>query len=393
MRESCRLSGASRQGSGRGDIVVSRPVDQGDEFLPRRRSLRGPRELGFPVCSTVGDASDAVRVWVPGCATGEEVYSLGILLREHMETLRAPPRVTIFATDIDEQTLAVARAGRYPEALLTGVSAERRRRFFTSDGPAGQIFVVAKDVRDLCVFSAHSLLRDPPFSRMDLISCRNLLIYFGAEAQRQVMPILYYALQPRGYLFLGMSESIGRFSDKFVSGRQKALRVSGSRHGRPRSHATFCGRDASSRLFHGCHRTGVFRQALHPFARALKPASPKNLRLRMSSYSGDGEIAYFSARTGKYLEIPPGAPTQALLTTARKGLRLDLRSLLREAIETHRSVTRQGIVLECDDGGAERVDLTVEPFEHPGPQPLYPGGVQREGGGRRCDARLRSIRR
>ena len=198
------------------------------------------------------DASDAVRVWVPGCATGEEVYSLGVLLREHMATLREPPRVTIFATDIDEKTLAVARAGRYPEALLTGLSDERRNRFFTSDGQAGQTFVVAKEIRDLCVFSAHSLLRDPPFSRMDLISCRNLLIYFGAEAQKQVMPILFYALQPRGYIFLGMSEIDWPLLRQIRAGRQEALRVSGSRPGSPRSDAALRGRDASG-LCHASH--------------------------------------------------------------------------------------------------------------------------------------------
>ena len=130
-----------------------------------------------------------------------------------MDTLRAPPRVTIFATDIDERALAVARAGRYPEALLEGVVAGAARRFFTS---ARRSFVVAKEMRDLCVFSPHSVLRDPPFSRMDLISCRNLLIYFGAEAQRQVLPIFHYALRPGGYLFLGKSETVGRFTDLFA---------------------------------------------------------------------------------------------------------------------------------------------------------------------------------
>ena len=317
------------------------------------------------------DASDAVRVWVPGCATGEEVYSLAMLLREHVDTLRAPPRVTIFATDIDEQTLAVARAGRYPEALLTGVSAERRRRFFTSDGQTGQIFVVAKDVRDLCVFSAHSLLRDPPFSRMDLISCRNLLIYFGAEAQRQVMPILFYALQPRGYLFLGMSESIGRFSDKFMPVNKKHCVFQARDMGGPRARMPLLvgGTDPAGFSIAVMDRRGaagpaVFRQGVE--TRIAEKFAPPHVVV-----SGDGDIVYFSARTGKYLEIPPGAPSQALLTTARKGLRLDLRRMLREAIETSRSVTRRDILIESDDGDAERIDLTVEPFEHPGPQPLF----------------------
>ena len=127
-------------------------------------------------------ADETVRVWVPGCATGEEVFSIAMLMREHMDGLRNVPRVQLFATDIDEQVLTVARAARYPEALLDSVSEERRRRFFVRDGGS---FLVAKDIRDMCIFSPHSVLRDPPFSRIDLVSCCNLLIYFGAEAQNQ----------------------------------------------------------------------------------------------------------------------------------------------------------------------------------------------------------------
>jgi chemotaxis methyl-accepting protein methylase len=121
-------------------------------------------------------ADDTVRIWVPGCATGEEVFSIAMLAREHMERLTAVPRVQIFATDIDERVLAVARAARYPEALLDAVSPERRKRFFVSGGAS---FVVSKDVRALCIFSPHSVIRDPPFSRIDLVSCRNLLIYLA----------------------------------------------------------------------------------------------------------------------------------------------------------------------------------------------------------------------
>jgi two-component system, chemotaxis family, CheB/CheR fusion protein len=130
-------------------------------------------------------ADDTVRVWVPGCATGEEVFSIAILLREYMDKLSAIPRVQLFATDIDERALAVARAARYPETLLDSVSPERRKRFFLLDGGS---YVLSKDVRELCIFSPHSVIRDPPFSRIDLISCRNLLIYFGVEVQNQVIP-------------------------------------------------------------------------------------------------------------------------------------------------------------------------------------------------------------
>jgi two-component system CheB/CheR fusion protein len=118
-------------------------------------------------------ASDTVRIWVPGCATGEEVYSIAILLREHLDTLRVSPKVQVFATDIDEHALVVARTGRYPEPLLENVSQVRLKRFFLGDDVSHS---VTKDIRDMCIFSAHSVIRDPPFSRIDLISCRNLLI-------------------------------------------------------------------------------------------------------------------------------------------------------------------------------------------------------------------------
>ncbi len=226
------------------------------------------------------NASDSVRIWAPGCATGEEVYSIAILLREYMTTLRAPPRVTIFATDIDEPSLAVARAGRYPELLLEGVSPERRARFFSSDG---HMRVIAKDVRDLCVFSSQSLLRDPPFSRMDLVSCRNLLIYLGAEAQRQVVPILHYALQPRGYLFLGMSESIGRFTDKFTSVDKKHCIYQARGVGAPRSHAALLQRPAVAGFFQPCFRPARAHRRFGLSPRTWKRGSQRNSALPMSS--------------------------------------------------------------------------------------------------------------
>jgi two-component system, chemotaxis family, CheB/CheR fusion protein len=157
-------------------------------------------------------ADDVVRIWVPGCATGEEVFSIAILAREHLYRLPAAPRVQIFATDIDEHALSVARAARYPEALLGGVSAERRDKFFILDGGS---YVLSKDVRELCIFSPHSIIRDPPFSRIDLVSCRNLLIYFGADVQNQVVPTFYYSLRPDGYLFLGSAENVSQFGDMF----------------------------------------------------------------------------------------------------------------------------------------------------------------------------------
>src|SRR5262249_13439488 len=158
-------------------------------------------------------ANDSVRVWVPGCATGEEVYSIAILLRERMDTMSAVPKVQVFATDIDEAALNVARVGRYPGPLMTNVSEARLKRHFTNDDVT---YSVSKDIRELCVFSPHSVLRDPPFSRIDLISCRNLLIYLGAEFQAQVIPVFHFALKEGGFLFLGTSENVTQHGDLFT---------------------------------------------------------------------------------------------------------------------------------------------------------------------------------
>ncbi|NOG72032.1 CheR family methyltransferase [Roseicella sp. DB1501] len=304
-------------------------------------------------------ADEVVRVWVPGCATGEEVFSLGMLLREQMDGLSTVPRVQIFATDIDERALGIARMARYPATLLDSVSPQRRERFFIPDGTS---YVVAKEVRDLCVFSPHSVLRAPPFSRIDLVSCRNLLIYFGSEAQNQVIPIFHYALRPKGYLFLGTSENISGFGDLFAPLEKK------------------------HRIF---RRRGDATQAVRlPMAlAALRPGHVGETAMRRTVGNGialrqtvetqvlerfappfvvvnrDGDIAYYSARTGKYLEAAPGVPTRQVLTMARKGLRLDLRTTLREAVETGRTATRAGVAVEEEDGRIQMLTLTVEPLQ------------------------------
>jgi two-component system, chemotaxis family, CheB/CheR fusion protein len=157
-------------------------------------------------------ADGTVRVWVPGCATGEEAYSLAILLREQMDKLKGVPKVQIFATDIDDSSIATARLGRYPATLIDGLAAARRDRFFIASQGS---YIVTKEIRDLCTFSTHNLVRDPPFSRMDLVSCRNLLIYMNTELQAKVIPIFHYSLAPGGILLLGGSESAAQHADLF----------------------------------------------------------------------------------------------------------------------------------------------------------------------------------
>ena len=312
----------------------------------------------IPKLFTGRGAEDTVRVWVPGCATGEEVFSIAILMREHMDTLSAIPRVQLFATDIDEVALQVARAGRYPEALLDTVSPARRKRFFIQEDGS---YLLTKDVRDLCVFSPHSVIRDPPFSRLDMVSCRNLLIYFGPEIQNQVIPTFHYALRPGGYLFLGTSENVTQFGDLFTP-IDKKYRVFRSREDVASSArvplvvsglqpAPFATRTRGGKGLSGLAlRHAVETQVLERFA-------PAHVVVNR-----DGDVVYYSSRTGKYLEATAGIPTRQLLSVARKGLRLDLRTVLREAVESETRAIRENVSVETDEGRIQIVNLSVEPI-------------------------------
>lgn len=157
--------------------------------------------------------SDLIRVWVPGCSTGEEAYSIAIVLQERLEELKQGHKVQVFATDIDAQAIAVARTGMYPSSISADVPPERLARFFAAE--PGGIYRVSKGIRDMLVFSEQDMIKDPPFSRLDLISCRNLLIYMGAELQKKLIPLFHYALNPGGLLFLGTSETVGEYGELF----------------------------------------------------------------------------------------------------------------------------------------------------------------------------------
>ena len=305
-------------------------------------------------------AEDTVRVWVPGCATGEEVFSIAILLREHMDILQAPPRVQLFATDIDERALTVARAARYPATLLDSVLPERRRRFFVPDGGS---YVLSKEVRDLCIFSPHSVLRDPPFSRIDLVSCRNLLIYFGRDAQDQAIPTFHYALHPGGYLFLGASENIGQFDELFdpIEKKHRLFRRRANTTPRLRLPLSVRGlRPGISAASLSPRKTGMggilLRQTVE--AQVLERFAPAHVVANR-----DGDVVFYSARTGKYLEAAVGAPSRQLMAMVRKGLRLDLRAVLREAVDAGRPAHRENVAVEGEDGRVQLVTLTAEPLQ------------------------------
>ncbi|MGE5268694.1 MAG: CheR family methyltransferase [Thiohalocapsa sp.] len=308
---------------------------------------------------------DVVRVWVPGCSTGEEVYSIAIMLLEQQE--KHSPRVGIqcFATDIDDAAIAVARAGRYPTAMVRNMPPALLERYFIAEA---ETVAVGKRVRDVCMFSSHSVIRDPPFSRIDLISCRNLLIYFDNQLQNQLIPTFHYALRPGGYLFLGVSENLSRHSDYFTTIDSKhrifQRRDDAARHGffPVAIAARYPSRPPPQAI--GLQREGLsLRQSTEK--RVLERFAPAHVVVNRN-----GDILHYSGRTGKYLENALGAPSRQLVSLARRGLRIDLPAALAEAIETNRPVVRHGINVEMDDV-VQTIDLTIEPLTEQDGEPAF----------------------
>jgi len=335
-------------------------------FFRDKDAFQSLDQLVIPKLFEDAGAADTVRIWVPGCATGEEVYSIAVLVREHMDKLRNVPKVQIFATDIDEAALALARAGRYPQALMDGITPARLDRFFSREDGT---FTVNKQIRDMCIFSAHSVIRDPPFSRIDMISCRNLLIYLGPEFQSRVIPTFHFALKPGGYLFLGTSENISQFSDLFQRIDKKQRLFQRRDHVPtplqfplfvPGTRATIVGMEPRRDVG---PTAANLRRAVE--SRVMEGFAPAHVVVNR-----EGDIVHYSSRTGKYLEAAAGMPNRQLLASARRGLRLDLRNALQEAMETRRTVVRDDVSVELDDRH-QTIRLTVEPIGNHTTDPLF----------------------
>ncbi|HEV8323016.1 MAG TPA: chemotaxis protein CheB, partial [Myxococcota bacterium] len=311
-----------------------------------------------PIVARAG-ADESIRVWTPGCATGEEAFSLAILLLEEMERCDVRRTVQIFAGDIDQAALAVARAGVYPDGIAAQVGRERLDRFFVRER---QGFQIAKRVREMCVFSAHDLIRDPPFSRVDLVVCRNLLIYLEAELQRHVMTLFHYALRPGGFLFLGPSESAVGPANLFraVDKRWKLFQRNET-IARPRARLAG-GTAGSRRVARAAPDRAAARTRDAQLIQRLERVLIDHHSPAWVVVSAKGETLYFSPRTGRFLEPSAGAPSVSLVDLARKGLRLDLRTALHQAVKTGASVRREGLEVTTD-GGVVRVDLVVRPLD------------------------------
>jgi two-component system, chemotaxis family, CheB/CheR fusion protein len=302
------------------------------------------------------EAADQIRVWVPGCATGEEAYSIGMLLLEEASRRDVRPELQVFGSDLDTAALAIAREGRYPITVETDIGEERLRRFFSREGDH---YRVKRELRDIVLFASHSLLRDPPFSRIDLISCRNLLIYLERDLQQQVIGTFHYALAPNGYLFLGSSESAEHPSSLFHATDREAhlfqatavrpdkLPILPRLVGLPSSLEAPQSRappSAAARAVEGAsHRE------------ALELTAPPSILVDESHHA-----LHLSESAGRYLQ-PSGGPVSVdIIELARPELRLDLRAALYRAFERHESTLSMPILVRFN-GDSHRVYLQVRP--------------------------------
>ncbi|WP_139322853.1 CheR family methyltransferase [Deinococcus marmoris] len=330
---------------------------------------------------------DTFRVWVAACSTGEEAYSVAIVLHElTTELARERPggpllRVQIFATDIDPVVVNTARQGLYPRDIAYVVSEERLQRFFQL---SGEQYQVRAGIRDSVVFAAHSTFADPPFTRLDLVSCRNLLIYVGTGLQRQILELFRYALRPAGLLFLGASESIGTDQQGFTAldRRWKIYRRGEGEAGRPSLAAPFSPRARETPPGGGAVLKGLAQVG----SAGRSDLAPRLHSALLAEYappavvvSGQGEVLFVHGHASRYLEIPPGQVQNNVFEMVPVSLRLALRSAVREAHREQRQVTYRGLVAalpgesqtgESQTGKAQTLDLSVRPLQPASGGPL-----------------------
>jgi two-component system, chemotaxis family, CheB/CheR fusion protein len=303
-----------------------------------------------------------IRIWTTGCSTGEEAYSIAILLREYIEKHKLNYSIQLFATDIDSHAIATARAGFYPLSIAADISSKRLEHFFTLEAD-GSGYRIHKNIRDMLIFSEQNIIKDPPFSKIDLISCRNLMIYFGTSLQKRLIPLFHYALNPEGILFLGSSESIGEFNDLFSVVDQKSKIF--KRKETPFDTAKTIGRIVPSTKairtvsVQNIDKTNVLPKL--PLREITEQALLKQLNITALLINAQGDILYLHGKTGTYLELPSGEiGVNNILKMAREPLRRELTMALQKAVVNKEIIRRHGLQIE-QNGFLKTVDLSARP--------------------------------
>jgi two-component system, chemotaxis family, CheB/CheR fusion protein len=303
-----------------------------------------------------------VRVWAPGCSTGEEAYSLAMVLREQMDRLKQQITVQVFATDLDQKAIETARAGLYPEGIARDVRPQRLARFFVKEDEG---YRIKREIRELVIFAPQNILKDPPFTKIDLLVCRNLLIYLQPEAQERVLSLFHYALNPGGILFLGTSESVSSLADHFTA-LDKKWRLFTRQQ--PVGASPLPERFAAVLPQRQADLTGGHEIARRTQKLQLPALLEKALLNRYAPacviVNDRGDILYIHGRTGDYLEPASGQPRLNILDMAREGLRPDLAAALRRAAGQDAPVVHDGVRVKTN-GDAIAVRLAVTKLGEP----------------------------
>ncbi len=304
---------------------------------------------------------ETFRIWVPGCSTGEEVYSLAIVFKECLDQLSKRVNLQLFGTDIDPDAIDKAREGVYPRTITGDVNPQRLKRYFVKENNA---FRIRKEIRDCAIFSTQDVVKDPPFSKLNLVCCRNLMIYLNSEAQSKIIPLFHYTLVTEGILMLGSSETIGSYTKMFkpidnkwkifrkkeipVSLREQIYFPSGITHRTPPG--------KENQFIAAKGKINLSRIAQTTILNQLSPVAVIT--------DEKGDILHIQGKSGKYLEPPSGPPSSNILDMAREGLKIELSSALREICASGKEIYKQGIRVKTN-GDYQHVNLRLKKIHEP----------------------------
>jgi two-component system CheB/CheR fusion protein len=300
-----------------------------------------------------------IRIWVPACATGEEAYSIAIMVHEEMEIAQRRHNVQIFATDLDEESIEVARRGQYPKSIAGDVSPIRLKRYFTEEN---NHYRVKNGIREMLVFARHNLIKDAPFSRLDLISCRNVLIYMDTTLQKRLIPMFHYTLNRNGFLFLGESESIGTFADLFAPADAKHKvfkRKPVETAYEPEAEVPYRERPE------GAEKNGTRPKARLDMSKVAEKMILRDYSLPCVVVDEEYEVVYFNGDTSLFLTQPGGQPTFNILRMARPEIHYKLNMLLKRAFHERHMAAEKDIQLRAGDQYID-LDIVVRPVSESG---------------------------
>ena len=308
------------------------------------------------------EEGERVRIWVPGCSTGEEIYSIGIIIQEYIDTTGKNLEVQLFGTDIDEDAIHTARAAVYPSTIVSAVSEDRLKRFFIKKGDS---YKVKKVIREMAIFAPHDVLINPPFSKLDALSCRNVLIYMNKDAQKKILAAFTYALESGGILFLGPSESISNFIGSFTTldNKWKIFKSKKTSYRPSESFTSF----PYAKLPEGSLEATdleIIGKSNKNIAKSVEKLLIEKYAPSTAIINKDGRIVFIKGRVGKYLEPAEGVANLNVVDMGREGLKFELNSAINEAVLKNKEVIYKNLDVKTN-GSYQTINLVVTPINEP----------------------------